>query len=306
MRRMAGEVAAAAGRKAAAGPGRLAEPGGFAALRGICSSGCVVSRVPPPSVAAAAARRGLSTLVSTRDRSRVGGSRPGSVLTPPPPPSIVLAAWARGYASPRASTPKRPKGAQRFTREVGVTVKPGSAIEAGKGVMHLGNLRPAPFAVKDKTRVGRGRGSGRGKTSGRGHNGQKARSGRGNLRVGFEGGQTPLRKTLPKRGFKQAALPNRMRFQPVNLGTLQQFIEAGRLDPTVTLTMKDFVDSRMLDPRVGNGVKLLAKLDVALDPETGEPAIDEFGNTRFVPFTHKVNVEAGTRRKPARDASPRA
>jgi large subunit ribosomal protein L15 len=66
--------------------------------------------------------------------------------------------------------------------------------------MKLNELSPAPGATKDRTRVGRGTGSGKGKTSGRGHKGQKSRSG-GGVRPGFEGGQMPLSRRLPKRGF---------------------------------------------------------------------------------------------------------
>ncbi|MBR4153025.1 MAG: 50S ribosomal protein L15, partial [Selenomonadaceae bacterium] len=67
--------------------------------------------------------------------------------------------------------------------------------------MKLNELKPADGARKDKVRVGRGTGSGCGKTAGRGHKGQKARSG-GGVRVGFEGGQMPIYRRLPKRGFK--------------------------------------------------------------------------------------------------------
>lgn len=66
--------------------------------------------------------------------------------------------------------------------------------------MKLNELSPAPGATKDRTRVGRGTGSGKGKTSSRGHKGQKSRSG-GGVRPGFEGGQMPLSRRLPKRGF---------------------------------------------------------------------------------------------------------
>ena len=66
--------------------------------------------------------------------------------------------------------------------------------------MRLEDLRPAPGSTKNRKRLGRGRASGQGKTSGKGHKGQKARAG-GGVRVGFEGGQMPLYRRLPKRGF---------------------------------------------------------------------------------------------------------
>ena len=68
--------------------------------------------------------------------------------------------------------------------------------------MKLNTLQPAPGARTERTRVGRGIGSGRGKTAGRGHKGSFARSGKGKIKAGFEGGQMPLRKRLPKVGFR--------------------------------------------------------------------------------------------------------
>ena len=133
----------------------------------------------------------------------------------------------------------RGKGPQRRGGVKGLTVEGGTRIPP-EGVLALNNLRDAPGAKWDKVRLGRGRGSGKGKTAGRGHNGQKSRSG-SKPRIGFEGGQTPLRLTLPKRGFHN---PKRMVFTPLNLCRLQQWIDDGRLDVSKTLTMKDFVVRR--------------------------------------------------------------
>jgi large subunit ribosomal protein L15 len=85
--------------------------------------------------------------------------------------------------------------------------------------VRLHELKANPGARKRKTRVGRGRGSGLGKTSGRGQKGQKARSG-GGVRPGFEGGQMPLTRRLPKRGFKN---PFRVEYEVVNVGQLNVF-----------------------------------------------------------------------------------
>ena len=85
--------------------------------------------------------------------------------------------------------------------------------------MRLHELKANPGARKRKTRVGRGRGSGLGKPSGRGQKGQKARSG-GGVRPGFEGGQMPLTRRLPKRGFKN---PFRVEYEVVNVGQLNVF-----------------------------------------------------------------------------------
>lgn len=93
--------------------------------------------------------------------------------------------------------------------------------------MKLHNLRPAEGGgVKKKKRVGRGIGSGLGKTSGRGHDGQKARSG-GGVRPGFEGGQMPLFRRLPKRGFKNI---NTKKFAEINLDRLNKFESGAVVD----------------------------------------------------------------------------
>ena len=91
--------------------------------------------------------------------------------------------------------------------------------------MKLNTLKPAPGSKSDRHRVGRGVGSGWGKTAGRGHKGQRARSG-GFHKVGFEGGQMPLHRRLPKRGFVS---PTRMDIAEVRTGELQE-IEATEID----------------------------------------------------------------------------
>lgn len=85
--------------------------------------------------------------------------------------------------------------------------------------MRIHEIQPAPGSRVRKTRRGRGLGSGLGKTAGRGHKGQKARSG-GSIRPGFEGGQMPLQRRLPKRGFVN---PFRVEYEVVNIGDLNQF-----------------------------------------------------------------------------------
>jgi large subunit ribosomal protein L15 len=94
--------------------------------------------------------------------------------------------------------------------------------------MRLDDLRPAPGSNKKRKRVGRGDGSGHGKTSCRGHKGQGARSG-GNVQPGFEGGQMPLQRRLPKRGFHN---PFRVQMSVVNLSQLEAFAaEASEIGP---------------------------------------------------------------------------
>jgi len=89
--------------------------------------------------------------------------------------------------------------------------------------MKLHELQPAPGSVKDVKRIGRGHGSGNGKTAGKGHKGQKARSG-GSIRAGFEGGQMPLQRRIPKRGFNNIFAKE---FAAVNVSELEKRFESG-------------------------------------------------------------------------------
>ena len=97
--------------------------------------------------------------------------------------------------------------------------------------MKLHELSPAPGSVKDVKRIGRGHGSGNGKTAGKGHKGQKARAGRG-IRAGFEGGQMPLHRRIPKRGFNNIfATP----YTIVNLAALNRFEDGAVVDAEALL-----------------------------------------------------------------------
>ncbi|AIE31264.1 50S ribosomal protein L15 [Bacillus thuringiensis] len=113
--------------------------------------------------------------------------------------------------------------------------------------MKLHELKPAEGSRKVRNRVGRGIGSGNGKTAGKGHKGQNARSG-GGFRLGFEGGQTPLFRRLPKRGFTNI---NRKEFAIVNLSTLNRFEDGTEVTPE--LLLETGVISKLND-----GVKVLA------------------------------------------------
>jgi large subunit ribosomal protein L15 len=93
--------------------------------------------------------------------------------------------------------------------------------------MNLDSMKPPKGSRRTPKRVGRGPGSGLGKTSARGHKGQRARTG-GTSKVGFEGGQMPMARRLPKRGFKN---PFRVEFQPVNVGDLKKFEANSNVDP---------------------------------------------------------------------------
>ena len=119
--------------------------------------------------------------------------------------------------------------------------------------MKLNEIRDNRGAHKPAKRVGRGIGSGTGKTAGRGQKGQKSRS--GVSLQGFEGGQMPLYRRLPKRGFKN---PFRKRFVVVNLSTLQRAVDAGKLDPAGTVNA-DAMRTAGVIRRARDGVRLLAK-----------------------------------------------
>lgn len=119
--------------------------------------------------------------------------------------------------------------------------------------MKINELRDNPGARKSATRVGRGIGSGKGKTAGSGHKGQKARSG---VAInGFEGGQMPIYRRLPKRGFTSL---NKKDFQILNLGRLQKAIDDKKLDAKKPITIETLVESGLVG-KVVDGVRLLAK-----------------------------------------------
>lgn len=118
--------------------------------------------------------------------------------------------------------------------------------------MKLNELRDKDGATKDRKRVGRGIGSGKGKTAGRGVKGQKARSG---VAInGFEGGQMPLYRRLPKRGFRNLFAKD---FNIVSLKRIQQAVDANKLDPKETVTAEALVEAGVLR-RAKDGVRLLA------------------------------------------------
>lgn len=101
--------------------------------------------------------------------------------------------------------------------------------------MDLSNIQPAPGSVKRKTRIGRGPGSGKGGTSTRGHKGAKSRSGY-SRKIGFEGGQMPLQRRLPKFGFKNI---NRVEYKAINLSLIASLAEAKQLEKVGLQELRD-------------------------------------------------------------------
>lgn len=122
--------------------------------------------------------------------------------------------------------------------------------------MKLNELSDNPGAAKKQKRVARGPGSGKGKTAGRGIKGQKSRSG---VAIGgYEGGQMPLYRRLPKRGFNK---PNAKSYAVVNLGMIQKFITEGKLDAKAPITAETLVASGVVR-RALDGVRVLAKGEI--------------------------------------------
>ena len=144
--------------------------------------------------------------------------------------------------------------------------------------MKLNNLKPAAGSTHSRRRLGRGPGSGLGGTSTRGHKGAKARSGYKN-KIGFEGGQMPLQRRLPKFGFKNI---NRVEYQAVNLSTLQKLAEKNNLTKIglEELVAAGVVNAKGLVKVLGNG-KLTAKVEVVANAfsKTAEAAIQAVGGT---------------------------
>jgi len=152
--------------------------------------------------------------------------------------------------------------------------------------MKLNEIRDNPGAHYRAKRVGRGIGSGKGKTSARGGKGQTART--GVALNGFEGGQTPLHRRLPKRGFNNKIF--RKDFKVVNLGRLQAALDSGKLKAYGTVDGATLVSSGLLR-RLGDGVRLLAKgelrtaitIEVARASEAAIAAVEKAGGKVILP-----------------------
>jgi large subunit ribosomal protein L15 len=147
--------------------------------------------------------------------------------------------------------------------------------------MKLNGISDNPGSSKDRMRVGRGIGSGKGKTGGRGVKGQKART--GVAIKGFEGGQMPLHRRLPKRGFWN---PFSVDYNEVNLGRIQQAVEAGKLDVAAPVTLESLIAAGVVT-KARDGIKILgqgeltAKLafEVAAASKSAVAAIEKVGGS---------------------------
>lgn len=145
--------------------------------------------------------------------------------------------------------------------------------------MDLSNLKPAEGSTHRDKRIGRGEGSGHGGTSTRGHKGAKSRSGY-SRKIGFEGGQMPLQRRVPKFGFTN---PNRVEYKSVNVDTLQRLVDEKRISDNVTV--EDLVNNGLVSKKdlvkiLGRG-ELTAKLNVTAHKfsKTAVEAIEAKGGT---------------------------
>ena len=138
--------------------------------------------------------------------------------------------------------------------------------------MNLSNLKPAEGSTKTRKRIGRGTGSGLGGTSTRGHKGAKSRSGY-SKKIGFEGGQMPLQRRVPKFGFKNI---NRVEYKAINLDTIQKLAEAKSL---VKVGINDFIEAGFISSNPHNLVKATIE------------ALSEMRDARMIAQNRGISVE---------------
>ncbi len=144
--------------------------------------------------------------------------------------------------------------------------------------MDLSNIQPAPGSVKRSTRIGRGAGSGKGGTSTRGHKGAKSRSGY-KRKIGFEGGQMPLQRRLPKFGFKNI---NRVEYKAINLDTIAQLAEARQLQKVgiEELSQAGYVRrGQLVKILAGGAISAALTVEANAFSEAAKAAIEAAGGT---------------------------
>jgi large subunit ribosomal protein L15 len=175
--------------------------------------------------------------------------------------------------------------------------------------MKLNELAPNPGSRQAGKRLGRGIGSGKGKTAGRGHKGQKARA--GSATRTFEGGQMPIYRRLPKRGFKN---PFRKELVPLNLDRLQAAVDAGRLDPGRPVDLEVLRAAGLVAKR-RDGIRLLARgeltapLTIAVDSasQAAAAAVAKAGGKLILPAQPEApEPEAPKAKKPKAKAKAKA
>lgn len=210
-----------------------------------------------------------------------------SVRTKPPPAFAINQAVSRPFLEFQQNP--------SLDRSVGFPLSGNVLGFRAYSLLSLNDLRDK-VPRKQKTRKGRGIGSGKGKTAGRGHKGQKAR---GSGKLGFEGGQTPLRRRLPKRGFKN---PFSLTFQPVGLGKIAKLINAGKIDSSELITMKTLKDTGAIGKQIQDGVRLMGRgaeqikwpihLEVSRVTVRAKAAVEAAGGTVRRVYYNKLGFRA--------------
>lgn len=157
--------------------------------------------------------------------------------------------------------------------------------------MRLHNLKPRPGAKHRRKRLGQGESSGHGKTAGRGGKGQTARSG-SSIRIGFEGGQMPLIRRIPKRGFNNARFATR--YLPVNVGDLNQFEDGARVDETALRAIG-------LANGHSDGIKLLGTGDLTRKLTVAVSAVSASARTKIEAKGGSVEIIAKKPAAPAKE-----
>jgi large subunit ribosomal protein L15 len=160
--------------------------------------------------------------------------------------------------------------------------------------MKLNQIKDNIGSTKNRKRIGRGIGSGTGKTSGKGHKGQKARSG---VSIkGFEGGQMPIHRRLPKRGFTNI---NRINYTELNLGKIQKLIDSNKIDPKKIINYKILLDLGLVKSNKTR-IKLLAKgeiknkidIEVSAFSNSAKEIIEKAGGSIIVLDNKRINKKS--------------
>ena len=150
--------------------------------------------------------------------------------------------------------------------------------------MKLNEIKDNIGSTKSRKRIGRGIGSGTGKTSGKGHKGQKSRSG---VSIkGFEGGQMPIHRRLPKRGFTNI---NRINYTELNLDNIQKLIDSKKIDPKKTISYKTLIDLGLVKSKnakikiLGKGdIKAKIDIEVSAFSKSAKESIENIGGTVII------------------------
>ena len=163
--------------------------------------------------------------------------------------------------------------------------------------MKLNEIKDNSGSTKSRKRIGRGIGSGKGKTSGKGHKGQKSRSG---VSIkGFEGGQMPIHRRLPKRGFTNI---NRVNYTELNLDSIQKLIDIKKIDSKKIISYKTFLDLGLVKSKKAKikllgkgGIKVKIDIEVSASSKSAKDSIEKFGGSVLILDDKKKSMNEDTK-----------